>query len=77
MEKVVLKSDEELMEILRIVSRQKPNLSFVKTSDSRLLLRIGNSGRPYWLVKGYDSKNDLATFLSQQELVKILAIIVK
>ena len=75
METVIIKSDDDLKEILRIVAADNQNLAFVKTKDAALLLRIISTGTLYRLIKndGLSEKEVKAgIFLSTQDLIKIL-----
>ena len=75
METVIIKSADDLKEILRIVAADNQNLSFVKTKDRALLLRIISTGTLYRLMKEErlsEKEIQERTFLSKQDLIKIL-----
>ena len=71
MEKVIIKSDEELKEIIRIVSAQKHRFSFVRTREKHLLIRMADKHKLYRLVRE-ETLLDEGTYLLQQDLIKII-----
>ena len=75
METVIIKSADDLKEILRIVAADNQNLSFVKAKGGALLLRIISTGTLYSLIKEErlsEKEIEERTFLSKQDLIKIL-----